>query len=345
MRANDVKNMLGENDIISLLEDLGAEPRIQGNSIVCKTVCHCGSKHKLIYFNDSKSFKCFTDNCGVMDIFGLVSRVINLDFFESFKYVCIKFGISYQGSYQDDDRVDNSFKERFKRKEEIHLKTLPTNVLNTYYDLYHKIWVDDGISVRSMKKFEIKFSIADNQIIIPHYDIEGNLIGVRSRNLHQHLVDEGRKYMPVYWKKQILKHPTGSSLFGLNLTKKHIEKYRTVILFESEKSVLQLDTMWPEMSIGVCISGSSLTEHQIRILRNLEVENVIIALDKEFEEVGSQQYLFYQEKINRTFIDKLQGFNISVIWDTEGLLSLKDSPTDHGLEIFNTLFKKRILVA
>lgn len=243
LRANDVKNMLGENDIISLLEDLGAEPRIQGNSIVCKTVCHCGSKHKLIYFNDSKSFKCFTDNCGVMDIFGLVSRVINLDFFESFKYVCIKFGISYQGSYQDDDRVDNSFKERFKRKEEIHLKTLPTNVLNTYYDLYHKIWVDDGISVRSMKKFEIKFSIADNQIIIPHYDIEGNLIGVRSRNLHQHLVDEGRKYMPVYWKKQILKHPTGSSLFGLNLTKKHIEKYRTVILFESEKSVLQLDTM------------------------------------------------------------------------------------------------------
>lgn len=345
MKANDVKNMIGENDIISLLQDLGAEPQIQGNSIVCKTICHHGHKRKLVYFNDSKAFKCFTDNCGVMDIFGLVGRVMGLDFFSSFKYVCMKFGISYQGTFQSGDIVENPGEKFKKAKETIKLPLLPKNILNTYYDLYHKIWVEDGISVGSMKKFGIKFSILDNQIIIPHFDVNGNMIGVRARNLNDELVEAGKKYMPVYYRRMALKHPTGAALYGLNLTKEHIKKYKTAILFESEKSVLQLDTMLPEMSIGVCISGSSLTTHQLEILKELGIEEVVIALDKEFEEIGSLEEQFYKEKINKVFIDKLVPyFRSSVIWDFDGLLDLKDSPTDKGLETFNTLFKKRILV-
>jgi hypothetical protein len=344
--ANEVKNMLNDNDIISLLQDLGAEPQQFGSNIHCKTICHGGHKHKLVYFSDSKFFKCFTDGCGSMSIFDLVGRVMNLEFFDSFRYVCMKFGISYQGISQDTDRVDVSFFEKFKRqKEKISLKNLPFNILNSYWDLYHQIWINDGISVRSMKKFGIKYSIMDNQIIIPHYDIDGNLIGVRARNLHKWLVDEGKKYMPVYWKKQVLKHPTGAALYGLNLTKKDIEKYRTVILFESEKSVLQLDTMLPEMSIGVCISGSSMTYHQLDILKNLNVEEVVIALDKEFTEIGSPEEKFYAEKVKNVFLDKLSPYyRTSVIWDVDGLLDLKDSPTDKGLEVFQELFEKRLLI-
>lgn len=346
MNANDVKEMLSENDLLSLLEDLGAEPQLQGRNIACKTICHQGHKHKLIYFGDSKLFRCFTDGCGSMDIYGLVGRVMDLDFYNSFKYICMKFGISYQDVLSDNDRVEMSFFQKFKKKKEtIKLNILNKSILNSYHDLYHKIWIEDGISVRTMKKFGIKFSILDNQIIIPHYDIEGNLIGVRARNLNEDLVEDGKKYMPVYWKKEVLKHPTGAALYGLNLTKDDIQKYKTVILFESEKSVLQLDTMLPEMSIGVCISGSSMTYHQLDILKQLDINEVIVALDKEFEEIGSQEEKFYAEKIKSVFIDKLSPYyRTSVIWDTEGLLDLKDSPTDKGLEVFQQLFQKRIIV-
>lgn len=344
--ANEVKQILSENDLISLLEDLGAEPIIQGKNIECKTICHGGHKHKLIYFGDGKSFRCFTDSCGSMDIFGLVGRVLDMDFYNSFKYVCMKFGISYQGGQAETDKVDMSFFQKFKRnKEQYSLKVLSDKILNSYWDLYHKLWVSDGISVRSMKKFNIKFSILDNQIIIPHYDIRGNLIGVRARNLQEHLVEDGKKYMPVYWKREVLKHPTGAALYGLNFTKDDIQKYKTVILFESEKSVLQLDTMMPEMSIGVCLSGSSMTYHQLDILKQLDIEEVIIALDKEFEEVGSQEEKFYAEKITSVFIDKLSPYyRTSVIWDIEGLLELKDSPTDKGPEVFQKLLEQRIVV-
>jgi hypothetical protein len=346
LNANEVKDILSETDIISLLEDLGAEPRPHGNNIFCKTICHNGHKHKLVYFKDSKSFTCFTDKCGSMDIFGLVSKVMDLDFYNSFKYVCMKFGISYKGVTYDSDRIDVSFFQKFKKqKEVITLNKLNKNILNSYHDLYHISWIKDGISVRSMKKFGIKFSILDNQIIIPHYDLDGNLIGVRARNLNQEAVESGRKYMPAFYKNTVLKHPTGAALYGLNLTKEHVEKYKTVILFESEKSVLQLDTMFPDMSIGACISGSNLTYAQLDILKQLDIEEVVIALDKEFEEVGSDEEKYYAEKIKSVFIDKLSPYyRTSVIWDTEGLLDLKDSPTDKGPEVFTKLFRNRLLV-
>ena len=345
MDANEVKEMLSDNDIMSLLLDIGAEPRPQGSTFVCRTVCHHGHKHKLIYFKDTKSFRCFTDNCGSMDIFGLVGRVMDLDFFNSFKYICMKFGISYQGVTSHSDKIDTSFFEKFKRiKEVISIKTLSKKILDTYYDLYHSIWVKDGISVRSMKKFGIKYSILSNQIIIPHHDIDGNLIGVRARNLNEELVDDGKKYMPVYYKNEVLKHPTGAALYGLNLTRKDIERYKTIILFESEKSVLQLDTMLPDMSIGVCISGSSLTYHQLDILKKLDIEEVVVALDKEFTEIGSQEEKFYAEKVKNVFLDKLTPYyRVSVIWDTDNLLGEKESPTDRGLDTFKKLFENRLL--
>lgn len=347
MDASKVKDMLGEHDLISLLESLGAEPVKRGQNIECRTICHGGHKHKLIYFGEYKSFKCYTDSCGNMDIFGLIGKVMDLNFYESFKYICLKFGIDYyQTGFPEVDAVDMSFFEKFKRQtEEISFKILSSSILNSYWDLFHRLWIDDGISIRSMRKFNIKFSISDNQIIIPHYDIDGNLIGVRGRNLHQWLVDEGKKYMPVYWKKEVLKHPTGAALYGLNFTRSDIEKYKTVILFESEKSVLQLDTMLPEQSIGVCLSGSSMTVHQLEILKQLDIDEVIIALDKEYEEVGSQEEKFYIEKVNSVFINKLiPYFKTSVIWDREGLLELKDSPTDKGLEVFQKLLEQRIRV-
>lgn len=294
---------------------------------------------------DSKKFYCYTE-CGSMTIFDLISKITGLEFYEAFKYVCSKFGISYKefDTTSIHEKVDISFFEKFKQKEEkIDLPILDKRILNSYYDLYHKSWIDEGISIETMKKFGIKFSILDNQIIIPHYDINGNLIGVRVRNLNPEEVENGKKYMPAIWKNKILNHPTGSSLYGLHFTKKYIEKYKTVILFEAEKSVLQLDSMFPDMSIGAGINGSNFTYHQLNILNQLDIEEVVIGLDKEFEEVGSPEEKYYAEKIKRTFIDKLAPYyRVSVIWDTKGLLSLKDSPTDRGLQIFQFLFENRI---
>jgi hypothetical protein len=77
----------------------------------------------------------------------------------------------------------------------------------------------------------------------------------------------------------------------------------------------------------------------------LDIDEVIIAMDKEFSEIGSQEEKFYAEKIKNVFIDKLKPyFRISVIWDLNNLLDEKDSPTDKGKEVFKSLFENRIAV-
>ena len=348
MNASQVKQFLTQDNIYDLLKDLGGEPTWK-DVIVSRTCCHNGpnsGKHKLVYYHDSKTFQCYT-NCGTLDIFSLVQKVLNMDFYNSYSYICAKFGITrdFKEGFET-DKLDFSFFENFEKQEEF--KTLPSlkeKILFSYDDIYHIDWINDGISIESMRKFGIKFNIYNNQIVIPHYDENNKLVGVRVRNLNKDLVESGIKYSPIYWKNQVLKHPTGSILYGLNKNIENINKIKKIILFESEKSVLQLDTMNPELSIGVCLSGSNLTNHQIEILKTLDIEEVIIALDKEYDEIGSEQEKYYAKKIKETIIDKLSPyFIVSVIWDIEGLIDEKSSPTDHGKEIFNKLFKNRIFI-
>lgn len=352
MDANEFKQALSVNDIYSLLESINAEPFISPsnkNIINCKTICHDGDGHNLRYYADTFSFHCYS-HCGTLSIYDLISKVYDIQFFDSFKFVLSYFNYSIsdmnitKSSYVDEN--DMSFFNRWEKdKEHQYLSSIDKSVLNTYYNQYYKGWIDEGISIQSMVKFNIKHNLKDKQIIIPHYDEFDNLVGVRCRNLDKELVNEGKKYMPVYINNQLMNHPTGSVLYGLNFNKDDINKIKKVILFESEKAVLQLDTMMPNMSIGVCLSGSNLTNNQVNILNSLNVNEVIIALDKEFDDIGTVEEEFYASKIQSSIVNKITSFfNVSIIWDLENDLETKMSPTDAGPAVFKKLLNNRILL-
>ena len=196
-----------------------------------------------------------------------------------------------------------------------------------------------------MQKYNIKTSIIDEQIIIPHYDEDNRLVGVRCRNLNKQLVNDGKKYMPVFQGNEMLNHSTGSVLYGLNFNKDMINKRRKIILFESEKAVMQLDSYMPDMSIGVCLSGSSLTNKQIEIIKDLNVDEIIVAYDRDWEKLGDETEKYYARKIEETIVKKLSSqFHISAIWDLYDDLETKQSPTDKGRETFIKLLNNRIIL-
>lgn len=349
MDANEIKYNLSENDIVSLLQDLGGEPYEQGNSIISRTICHNPShngSHKLYYNKDKKYFHCFTECSCSFDIFELIQKVKNIDFSEAFSYIRDYF------SYQQEDLTDHDYNDIIdvtffnKFNKVIHyepLKTLSEKVLNRYSDNYHISWVKEGIMPSTMKKFDIKMSITDQQIVIPHRDENGNLVGVRARNLNREVVDKGMKYAPVKQGSSFLNHPTGATLYGLYENKENIESVKKVVLFESEKSVLQLDSFYHGYGIGVCMSGSSFSDRQLDLIKNLDIDEVIIAVDKEFEKIGDDLERYYAKKIEKTIANKLKPyFSVSVIWDKKGLLDMKDSPTDRSKNIWLELFKNRI---
>ena len=351
MDANEIKNNLSESDIYSFLQDLGGEPYKQGDSIISRTICHNlphDGSHKLYYNNDKKSWHCFTECSCSYDIFSLIEQVKGIEFKEAFKYVKEYFGYTDNDSDIDyNDKIDISFFDKFKKKED--KSTLPIvdeKVLNVFHDSYHISWVKDYIKPSSMKKFGIKLDVLNQRIIIPTRSINGDLIGIRARSLNKEMVDKGFKYMPLKHNGVLYNFPMGSVLYGLYENMENIKRIKKIVLFEGEKSALALDSFYNGSGIGVAVGGSSFSSKQLDLIKNLPIEEVVIALDKEWEEVGSPLEKYYAEKIKRVFRDKLDPYcNVSVIWDTDGKLDEKDSPTDKGFDTWKHLWDNRLYIS
>ena len=349
MNSKEVLEILNENDIYDILTDLSADPKMEINAIVCRTICHHGEgngNHKLYYYYDTKTWKCYTDGCKIGNVFNLIMRVRHCEFIEAFRYVCNKFNLVGDG--EQEETLDLKIFDKYKNsKERYKYNYLDTRDLNVYYPYYHQSWIEDNITIESMQKHNILFNVKQNRIIIPHYDIEGNLIGIRRRNLLEEEVAKG-KYMPEIYNKKVFNHSLGNNIYGINCQINDNLLNKTLILFEAEKSVLQMEGYDLGILSGA-LCGSSLTDGQFKIIidliNRLGLEEVIIALDKEYIEEGDELSQFYKRKIRENMINKLLPYvDVSVIWDTEGVLDYKDSPTDKGKEVFKDLLYKRIMV-
>lgn len=358
MDAKELKEKLTIENIISLMEILGADfiKSSNDNEICFKTICHCGDSHKLYFYKDSKSFHCYS-NCGQMDILNIVQQVLELSLTEAISYVCKTFNIhnkDYSMNVGFDDEVFSEdwdyFEKLFKEEKQIDkdrtFKILNEELLERFYRYYHPAFYNDGISFKTLDKFGIRYDILNRRIIIPHWDEMNNLIAIRCRNLDVELVEEGKKYSPIIINGILLSAKTTKYLYGLNFNIENIKKSKKIIILESEKAVMQLDSiLGSENNIGVALSSSSLSVLQVELIKSLGVEEVILALDKEYEKYGTIEEKKYAMKIRKSIIDKLiPFFEVSVIWDKEDLIGLKDSPTDKGKNVFLELYKRRIRI-
>lgn len=354
MNAQELKDNLTIEQIEYILNSLNADPKInlRDNTISSITVCHGGDSHKLIYYHKDKRFKCYTGCDKSFDIIGLVEKVLDIPFTMSMRYICDKVGISYTynlGSTNNPQTEDIGWGiiNKYKKKEEPQppkITIRDKSLLDQFYNLAHVNFLNDNISKATMQKFNIKFDILNNRIIIPHYDKDNNLIAIRCRNLDENQIKHA-KYMPIYINNELLSAPSTGYFYGLNFNLNNILKAKKVILVESEKSVMQLDTMFNGNSIAIALSGSNISIWQVDILKKLGVEEVILGLDKEFINCKTKEEKVYATKIKKIFFDKLiNDFKVSIIWDKWNLLNYKDSPSDRGKDIFLKLLNKRLYI-
>lgn len=356
MTAQDLKEKLTEEDIRKLLtEHMGATIHYEDDDIwISDTICHHGTKPKLYFYKEFQSFHCYTE-CGQLDIIGVVMGFKGYSFSELHKainWICIKlnidnceFGFGKQDQISDWDFI-NKYKQNSKR--EIEYKSLiPYNedILKIFQKFYTSDWINDGISIKTMDKYNIMYSTWQQKIIIPHYDINHQLIGVRGRSLVDEDIELFGKYTPFKIGRRFYNHSLGQNLFGLDQNIETIQRKRKIMLVEAEKSVLQTDTMFGCDNFTVALCGSNLTEFQKGMILMLGVKEVIIALDKQYCKLDSDECKKWACHIKDKIIDKLSAYvNVSVIWDTNDLLEYKDSPTDRGKDILLRLMDNKIYV-
>ena len=190
----------------------------------------------------------------------------------------------------------------------------------------------------------IRFDPINWGIVIPHYAPDNKLLGIRERTLIKEEEING-KYKPAILNYQMYNHPLGFNLYNLNRSKDNIRKYKKVIIFEGEKSCLKYASLFGiDNDISVAVCGSSLTAYQVGMLRELDVEEMVIAFDKQFKEIGDKEFKVWTKKlrdINKKYSPMIQ---VSFMFDKWGLLGYKDSPIDKDKETFEELFKRRIML-
>ena len=91
---DSIKQGLSLEQVFNILESWGGDPIIKGDTIVSKTICHCGHSHKLYYYHNTKLFRCYTECDSTFDIFELAEKVNNLtNLVEAIQAVCLFFNI------------------------------------------------------------------------------------------------------------------------------------------------------------------------------------------------------------------------------------------------------------
>lgn len=360
-RLEQIKNNLSLNQVESLLSDLGAHPFRQNNIIISKTICHCGESHKLFYYDNTKLFRCYTECQDTFDIFQLIMKVqktLNIDMTlpQALKYILRFFNIEdvsntdFFGEMQEELEDWKLLKKYDKNnnkednKQIIELKHFDGSFLKNLPQPRILPWEQEGITNEVIKYHNICYNPSSQGIVIPHYDIDNNLVGVRERTLIKENEQFG-KYRPMILNKQMYNHPLGFNLYNLNYSAKNIKQLKKVIVFEGEKSPLLYASYFGiDNDITVACCGSSFGSYQVGLLLDLGVDEIIIAFDKQFKELGDDEHKGWVKKLKEINKKYSSLVKVSFMFDKWNLLGYKDSPIDRGPEVFLELFKKRVLL-
>lgn len=320
--------------------------------------CWSGEKNRnpldgspaLVFFPDTKIFIGYTSSRSY-DCISLVQTRLNLlgqscSFLDACDWILEKTGLDptkITKPLTNTHVYDWSELERFVRVRKYgnQLPEYNRNIINTLPSLYPQAWIDEGISEETMAKYQIRYYERCNQTVIPCFDAEARLIGVRVRNWDKDRVEQA-KYMPlITLDGQCYKFNTNQVFYGINYNKPEIERTGKVIIVESEKAVMKLDTYMGRHNIALGMYGSNLGIQRRNQLIKMGVNTVSYVVDNDF--IGQDDEFFEQwrEKIQH-FIKLWDGFcRIEIVWDNLGLLGPKENATDRNKETWDKLWESR----
>lgn len=358
---DELKEKLEPEQIFDLLDELQANPTWTDRGIVADTICHNKpneGSHKLYYYYDTKLCHCYTDCDCSFDIFDLIikakeSQDIKWELYDAMRFVASYFGL---GEAEIPEQNNQKLKdwnlftrynyEKSKKNEITKIKLKEYNPIILTRFIYPRIshWEKEGILDKVIKKNLIGYYPGNEQITIPHFDIDGRLIGIRGRTLSKDIAEKYGKYLPLFINNQSYSHPLSMNLYNLNNSKENIKKNKKAIIFESEKSTLQFQSFYGEdADISVACCGSNISTYQIQLLKELGVEELIVGFDRQFIDIGDEEFKRLKKKLINMYNKYNNSLKISAIFDKEMITPYKASPTDISKEVFEYLLNNRII--
>ena len=142
-------------------------------------------------------------------------------------------------------------------------------ILKEYKGFPNLLWLKDGISIITQRKWNVGYDVDSQRITFPIRTPTGEIMAIKGRANF-----ELSEFEPKYL---FLKQgPMSQTLFGFS------ESYESlydgdILIFESEKSVLKLDS-WGYNN-AVALGSNSLSTTQAKLLMSLNPKSITFMLD------------------------------------------------------------------
>lgn len=323
--------LLQENNLIEVLEFYGYSNISETDGEIRCGRCSTSNPTSIsILKNENISATDFGRNISG-DIFTLIMEHKKKKFIEVVKDIkgLLNIEVDYKKD-EENESVSRVFDDLvFKNKET--LDVYGEELLDNYKKRWNTNFYKDGISIETQKKFDIGFDTETQRIVIPHRNEVGELCGVMGRKI---CMKNKRipKYLPLVRFKKSL------TLFGYAQNYEHLYNKDTIYIGESEKFVMQLDSMGYKN--GVALSGSSISKRQIMLLVKLLPKRVVFCFDE-----GLDEMVMYRNANKFRFLTDITDIEVYMIIDRENKYLKKggkESPTDKGKKVWEKLLNECI---
>jgi len=256
------------------------------------------------------------------------------------------FGFGIEIETKEEKNPEMEWMNRVTRKKKVELPELKfynEAILDVFsHHNNPSLFRNDHISEAALDKFGIRYyDKASRIVLVNRFWENGKIIGLRGR--YNGVIESGMaKYIPLTIQGHTYSYPTFMNLFGLWENKEAIKRLKKIIIFESEKSVLQTFSFFGEDCYAVALSGSSLSQRQIDIVLSIEgLSEVQIAMDCEFQHGDRDAELRQMQKVLGMARKFTPFIRTTVLWNSEGLIGFKESPADRGKDVLVQMLKQK----
>jgi DNA primase len=249
------------------------------------------------------------------DVMNAIKKELNLESIYNYKHKVGLFG----GLYSSISRSNG----------EMQLTTYPESILEQYGNTPSLLWLKDGISLSTQRKWGIGYDVLSQRITMPIRTSTGEIMAIKGR-----LNGEPEEFEPKYL--FIENGPMSQTLFGYSENYSSLYE-NEIIVVESEKSVLKLDS-WGHNNV-VALGSNSLSATQAKLLMSLSPKCETFMLDKSLPLENTKK----NADLLKTFCTMRQLQIRYWNWEDNITLDEKAAPCDDSKEEFEYILKHEVV--
>ena len=269
------------------------------------------------------------------DVITMVSLLKNIKLGQAIKWLAEELNLSYEYNKVEIQLPFGAFFKKYNKviDDDVSIpKTYPIERLDDYELACNKLWVADGISLKTQEYFGIRFDHQRYRIVIPYFNEAGELVGAMGRINEKNIGDKVSKYLGL------IPFSKSKVLYGLDKNYNTILENDILYIFEAEKSTILMHEYG--MDFSVALGGKEIHKRQKQLIKSMCISRCVLCLDEGLTEEEIKEEAKKIKILNPFFKNK-----VGYIFDDDNTYLKKDSkksPIDDGLKIFFKLLDEKV---